>query len=113
MRVTIVWNYDRRGVIKRFGQPSPEFDDREPVENVVTALQEGGHETLLCESDKGNVPAMIEMAGIPYTGPSPLGHGLALDKVITKRLIRDRGVPTPKFRVMDCGTEPTAICDSQ
>ncbi|TIW03444.1 MAG: hypothetical protein E5V81_36845, partial [Mesorhizobium sp.] len=86
MRVTIVWNYDRKGVIKRFGQPSPECDDR--------------------ESDKGNVSAMIEMAGIPYTGPSPLGHELALDKVITKRLIRDRGVPTPKFRVMDCGTEP-------
>ncbi|MER9877442.1 ATP-grasp domain-containing protein [Mesorhizobium sp. M0195] len=142
MRVAVVWNYDHTGVINRFGQPSPEFDDREAVESVVTALQEGGHETLLCEGDKGlfatleqfmpsdpqarpsgivfnmangiqgecpdtHVPAMLEMAGIPYTGPSPLGHGLALDKVITKRLIRDRGVPTPNFRVMRTGTEST------
>jgi D-alanine-D-alanine ligase len=52
-----------------------------------------------------HVPAMLEMAGIPYTGSSPLGHALALDKVITKQLIRDAGVPTPNFRVMRRGSE--------
>lgn len=52
-----------------------------------------------------HVPGLLELAGIPYTGSSPLGHALALDKVITKRLIRDRGVPTPAFRVMRDGTE--------
>src|SRR5262252_7577123 len=54
-----------------------------------------------------HVPAMLEMAGIPYTGSSPLGHALALDKVITKNLIRDAGVPTPNFRVMRRGSEDT------
>ncbi|MET3524007.1 hypothetical protein [Mesorhizobium abyssinicae] len=54
-----------------------------------------------------HVPAMLEMAGVPYTGPSPLGHGLTLDKAITKTLIRDRGVPTSNFRVMRSGTEST------
>lgn len=49
----------------------------------------------------------LEMAGVPYTGSSPLGHGLAFDKVITKRLIRHAGVPTPNFRVMRRGTEST------
>ncbi|RWJ01195.1 ATP-grasp domain-containing protein [Mesorhizobium sp.] len=140
MRVAVVWNHDNSGVINRFGKPRTEFDDRETVESVMAALQEGGHETLLCEGDKGlltrlerfmppdaqahpsgivfnmaygiqgechssHVPAMLEMAGVPYTGSSPLGHGLALDKVITKRLIRDGGVPTPNFRVMRHGTE--------
>ncbi|RWN24076.1 ATP-grasp domain-containing protein [Mesorhizobium sp.] len=140
MRVAIVWNQDNTGVINRFGQPSPEVVDREEVESVVAALQEGGHQTLLCEGDKGllaaleafmppdpqgrpsgivfnlawgiqgecreaHVSAILEMAGVPYTGPSPLGHGLALDKVVTKRLIRDCGVPTPNFRVMRKGTE--------
>lgn len=47
-----------------------------------------------------HIPAMLEMAGVPYTGSSPLGHALALDKVITKILIREAGVPTPDFRVM-------------
>ncbi|MET2833105.1 D-alanine--D-alanine ligase family protein [Mesorhizobium shangrilense] len=142
MRVAVVWNHDHTGVINRFGQVCPEDDDREAVEGVAAALREGGHETLLCEGDKGllatlerfmppdpqarpsgivfnmaygvqgecrytHVPAMLEMAGVPYTGSSPLGHGLALDKVLTKRLIRDRGVPTPNFRVMRRGTEST------
>ncbi|WP_139813183.1 D-alanine--D-alanine ligase family protein, partial [Ensifer aridi] len=34
-------------------------------------------------------------------------HGLALDKVITKRLIRDCGVPTPNFRVLRRETDST------
>ena len=46
-----------------------------------------------------HVPAMLEMAGVPYTGSGPLGHALALDKVITKILIREAGAPTPNFRV--------------
>ncbi|OHB68672.1 MAG: hypothetical protein A2V70_07125, partial [Planctomycetes bacterium RBG_13_63_9] len=48
-----------------------------------------------------HVPAMLEMAGIAYTGSSPLGHALALDKVITKILIRDAGLPTPKWMVAE------------
>lgn len=142
MRVAVVWNPDDTGVINRFGQPTTVFGDRGGVESVVTALQEGGHQTLLCEGDTGlfaalerfmppdsqarpsgmvfnmgygiqgecpsiHVPAMLEMAGVPYTGASPLGCGLALDKVIAKRLIRDAGVPTPNFRSMRHGTEST------
>ncbi len=47
-----------------------------------------------------HVPAMLEMAGIPYTGSSPLGHTLALDKVVTKILAMEAGVPTPAFAVL-------------
>jgi len=47
-----------------------------------------------------HVPAMLEMAGIPYTGSSPLGHALGLDKVVTKILMRDAGIPTPNYCVM-------------
>ncbi|WFU19452.1 hypothetical protein [Bradyrhizobium sp. CB3481] len=51
---------------------------------------------------------MLELAGVPYTGAGTLGNGLALDKVITKALMRDRGVPMPNFRVMRRGTESTS-----
>ncbi|MER8421235.1 ATP-grasp domain-containing protein [Mesorhizobium sp. M1329] len=143
MRVAIVVNYDCKGVINRFGQPRPEqYHGDRTFESLMAALQKGGHETLLCEGDKGlltalerfmppdsqarpsgivfnwaggiqgecpyaHVPAMLEMAGVPYTGSSPLGYGLADDKVVTKMLIRSRGVPTPNFRVMRVGTEST------
>ena len=47
-----------------------------------------------------HVPAMLEMAGVPYTGAGPLGHAVSLDKVVTKILMQNAGVPTPNFRVM-------------
>lgn len=47
-----------------------------------------------------HVPGMLEMAGVPYTGSSPLGHTLALDKVITKILMVNAGVPTPAWAVV-------------
>jgi D-alanine-D-alanine ligase len=47
-----------------------------------------------------HVPAVLEMAGVPYTGSAPLGHALSLDKVITKQLLVQTGVPTPAFRVL-------------
>ncbi|MER9629208.1 ATP-grasp domain-containing protein [Mesorhizobium sp. M0296] len=145
MRVAVVVNRDLTGVINRFGQPFPQPPQPWPDwdwESVVAALQEGGHEVLLCEGDKGmlttlerfmppdsqarpsgfvfnlasgiqgesrfsQIPAMLEMAGVPYIGASPLGHELANDKIVTKILIRDRGVPTPNFLVMRRGTENT------
>ena len=53
-----------------------------------------------------HVPAMLELAGIPYTGSSPFGHALALDKVVTKQLLIDAGISTPRYAVMRTGTEP-------
>jgi D-alanine-D-alanine ligase len=57
-----------------------------------------------------HVPAMLEMAGVPYTGSGPLGHALALDKVITKQLIAAAGVATPAFTVMHTpGQSPRSL----
>lgn len=51
------------------------------------------------ESRYTHIPAMLEMLGIPYVGSSPAGHALALDKVITKMILQQHGLPTPKFWV--------------
>jgi D-alanine-D-alanine ligase len=47
-----------------------------------------------------HVPAMLEMAGVPYTGATPYGHVLSLDKVLAKTLMREHGIRTPNFRVI-------------
>jgi KamA family protein/D-alanine--D-alanine ligase len=47
-----------------------------------------------------HLPAELEMAGVPYTGSSPLGHTLSLDKVITKTLLRQAGIPTPNWAAL-------------
>jgi D-alanine-D-alanine ligase len=52
------------------------------------------------ESRYTHVPAMLEMAGVAYTGSGPLGHAIALDKVVTKDLLQHAGIPTPAYSVM-------------
>jgi D-alanine-D-alanine ligase len=44
------------------------------------------------------VPAMLEMSGIPYVGPDPLGHAMANDRVVVRALLQESGIRTPAFR---------------
>jgi D-alanine-D-alanine ligase len=48
-----------------------------------------------------HVPSILEMVGIPYVASGPLAHSLSLDKVVTKMILRQHGLPTPDFAVMD------------
>lgn len=48
-----------------------------------------------------HVPSILEMVGIPYVGSGPLAHSLALDKVVTKMILRQHDLPTPDFAVLD------------
>jgi D-alanine-D-alanine ligase len=47
-----------------------------------------------------HVPSILEMVGIPYVASGPMGHSLSLDKVVTKMILRQNGLPTPDFTVM-------------
>ena len=46
-----------------------------------------------------HVPAILEFAGLPYTGSSPIGHTLALDKVVAKQIFTANNLPTPGYQV--------------
>ena len=48
-----------------------------------------------------HVPSILEMVGIPYVASGPLGHSLALDKVVTKMILRQNDIPTPDFVVLN------------
>jgi D-alanine-D-alanine ligase len=48
-----------------------------------------------------HIPGILEMLGIPYVGSSPDTHGIALDKLITKIILRQKGLPTPNFDILD------------
>ena len=51
------------------------------------------------DGEDGTVQALLELVGVPYTGSGPLGSGIAMDKDVTKRLLRDSQVPTLPWRV--------------
>ncbi len=44
-----------------------------------------------------HIPAMLEMLGVPYVGSGPQAHAVALDKIMTKIVLRQNGLPTPDF----------------
>ncbi|SFL79990.1 D-alanine--D-alanine ligase [Pelosinus propionicus] len=46
--------------------------------------------------EDGTVQGLLTLANIPFVGPSPLGSGVGMDKDVTKRLLRDAGIPVAK-----------------
>ncbi|UNK42450.1 D-alanine--D-alanine ligase [Luteimonas sp. S4-F44] len=47
--------------------------------------------------EDGTLQALLDLAGLPYTGTGHLGSGVAMDKDLSKRLMRAAGVPTPDW----------------
>jgi len=64
--------------------------------DLVFNLAEGLHGA----SREGQLPALLDMLEIPYTGSDPLTLGLCLDKRRTKEVLRCNGVPTPRFWIV-------------
>jgi len=64
--------------------------------DVVFNMAEG----LLGSSREAQIPAMLDMLGLPYTGSDPLTLSLCLDKRRTKEILSHYGVPTPRFQVV-------------
>ncbi len=103
-----------------------EFDDIITIEEIETALTAAGHNVTrigdgldlinkidkvksnfdlifnICEgvygrNREGQVPTILEMFNIPYTGSDSLALGINLDKILTKKILIYHGINTPKF----------------
>lgn len=51
------------------------------------------------QGEGGEIQALLDLAGIAYTGSGPLGSAAAMDKEIAKRLFQAASVPTPTWRM--------------
>ncbi len=106
-----------------------EFDDEGTIVGLEKVLCELGHQVVrigngrelarrlvngdrwdlvfnIAEGVKGRsreaqVPALCELFDQPYTFSDPLTCALTLDKALAKRVVRDRGLPTAPFIVID------------
>ena len=47
--------------------------------------------------EDGTIQALLDLAGIPYTGSGMLASALAMNKHVSKRLFREQGIPTPRW----------------
>jgi D-alanine-D-alanine ligase len=84
---------------------------RDEIHSVIHWLQEICPDVAfnLCESVYGNtcwemnVPALLDLFRIPYTGSPPLTLGLCQDKGKVKDILLSRGIPTPRYKIFDRG----------
>ncbi len=53
--------------------------------------------------EDGRVQGLLQTLGIPYVGAGVLGSAACMDKEVTKRLLRDAGLPIVPFRVLRLG----------
>ena len=49
--------------------------------------------------EDGSIQGFLELAGIPYTGPGVASSAVCMDKIFTKRVLENAGLPTAKFMV--------------
>jgi D-alanine-D-alanine ligase len=87
------------------------------VQNLVPLLAAGCRWQLVfnfCEGLRGfgreaQVPALLDAYAIPYTFSDALTSALTLHKGMTKRVLRDLGLPTPDFVVVSKPEEAEAV----
>ncbi|MCJ7791249.1 MAG: D-alanine--D-alanine ligase, partial [Dehalococcoidia bacterium] len=105
-----------------------EYDSSETVELIAAALEAEGHTVTMLgggleflskilhdkvdfvfniaegrgtyRSREAQVPSILEMLDIPYSGSDPQCLAICLDKPLTKKLVASEGVSTPKWRVI-------------
>ncbi|MFP4079043.1 MAG: D-alanine--D-alanine ligase [Ectothiorhodospira sp.] len=85
--------------------------------DVLEVLRRGGFDRAFIAlhgrgGEDGVVQGALELAGIPYTGSGVAASAMAMDKLMTKRLWRGAGLPTPDFRVLETGFDPQAVAES-
>jgi D-alanine-D-alanine ligase len=64
--------------------------------DLVFTIAEG----LRGRSREAQVPAILEMYGVPYTFSDPLVCAVTLDKAVAKRLVSSYGIFTPRFHLV-------------
>jgi D-alanine-D-alanine ligase len=56
-------------------------------------------------SRESQVPSLLELLDIPYTGSDPAALSVSLDKAVAKRMVRTHGILTPDYLVLNTGKE--------
>jgi D-alanine-D-alanine ligase len=138
MRIGLCYDLRSAYLAAGFGEEeTAEFDRESTIEAIESALGELGHETErignlpdlmarllaggswdlvfnVAEGMRGSgreseVPALLDAWGIAYTFSDPLVSALTLHKGMAKHVLRDQGVPTTDFRVVESDAEARAV----
>jgi D-alanine-D-alanine ligase len=130
MRIGLTYDLRSEYLARGYSEDeTAEFDSEETINAIDATLQRLGHETdrignawqlverlaagrrwdlvfniaegMVGIGREAQIPALLDAYGIPYTFSDPLVMSLTLHKGMTKRVMRDAGVPTCDFAVVE------------
>ncbi|HVN56025.1 MAG TPA: hypothetical protein VMT46_16950 [Anaerolineaceae bacterium] len=135
LRVAVIANVKGETAVPNHGpeDAGAEFDRKETIQAIRSAIESDGHSTVFLSADtnlpftlrdarpdicfniaegmggdsrEAQVPALLELMKIPYTASRVLANAIALDKTMTKRVWRDKGLPVAEFQEFRDSCEP-------
>lgn len=63
--------------------------------------------------EDGTIQGALELLALPYTGSGPTASGVAMDKIMTKRLwLHHGGLPTPRFESLVAAPDAGRLVDT-
>jgi D-alanine-D-alanine ligase len=132
MKIALTYNLKKKDETKPADYFS-EFDSQDTVSAIIKALKNKGHNVEAIDAEyphlfsyfrknrvdlvfniaegkcgkfrESEVPAVLDYLNIPYTGSNTFSMALALNKALTKKLLKADNIPTPHFQVFVKGNE--------
>jgi D-alanine-D-alanine ligase len=59
--------------------------------------------------EDGSLQGALEQLGIPYTGSGVMACAVGMDKITTKKIWLNQGLPTPRYAVLDADTDLSQV----
>ena len=85
---------------------------REGIDSYVRAIPKTADLVFVAlhggEGENGTLQALLDLAGIPYTGSGVLASAIAMDKAMSKRIFRTWDIPTPDWVELWAPEDPVA-----
>jgi len=136
MKIALTYNLKEKDITKPADYFS-EFDSQETVNAIISAIEKNGHHVEALNVGKENlfsyfrknrvdmvfniaegscgkfreseIPAILDYLDIPYTGSGTFSLALALNKALTKKILKAENIPTPRFQVFSKGNEELGL----
>ena len=136
MKIAFVFNVRHtKSSLEADAQAEAEFDEPKTIQAIHEAIVANGYECIDVEADleaydklkalkgkidlvfniseglrgeirEAQIPAVLEMLGIPYTHSGALTQAINLDKSLTKKIWQFHGLPTPRFAQIAVDEKP-------
>ncbi len=97
-----------QGVLQALRAQGVDAHAFDPAERDLAELKKDGFARCFIAlhgrfGEDGTVQGALELLGIPYTGSGVMASSMAIDKVMTKRVLLSENLPTPRYVLLRRG----------